>query len=223
MGGILLAFIHTLSPRHQVRQRHSGGFVALELAFAVAVAAETASVESGGRVINAREAVGHGHGEVAVTVSGEGVARQELGDGCAGAVTRGEGESGGPAAGAKVGENGDHVAFAHGDGVGVGVDGVVLVGQIRAVLGDGVFPGGVERGDEFVEHRAGVVAGQPDGFAVEGHAAATFGLEVLFLAFVDDGNPVGEHGEGDDIFGSCDIGIQLAETGLVLVLAESSE
>lgn len=73
-----------------------------------------------------------------------------------------------------------------------------LVSQVLRILADRVAADLVGRRYRGVEGAGGVVAGQPGGFAVERVVAAAV---VLFLARVDDGDPVCEDGECGHIFG----------------------
>ncbi|KAH9829512.1 hypothetical protein Tdes44962_MAKER09113, partial [Teratosphaeria destructans] len=87
----------------------------------------------------------------------------------------------------------------------------------------GVLADRVEGGDEGVQRGGGVVAGEPDGLAVVRVAGAALGVVVLLLAFVDDGDAVGEQGEGEDVLGERQVAGRGGEAGLVVVLAEGAE
>ena len=72
------------------------------------------------------------------------------------------------------------------------------IGDVVRVYFDCEFTDGVGGGDPSVEFCAGVVAGEPGGFAVVGHVAAAV---VLFFTGVDDGDAIGEEDVAEDVFG----------------------
>ena len=78
------------------------------------------------------------------------------------------------------------------------------LGNIVRRLVDFLVADLVDGADEAVKEGFGRVGRGPEGFAVVRVATAT---EVLFLALVDDGDAVGEEGEGDDGFGEGEVGV----------------
>lgn len=179
--------------------------------------AKSAPIHPGRRDKHSRQAGCHWDGQVAARVYSHRGAGVRLDQGRAGGVagtTQREGV--GAAGGALVAEDGDDLragcrALAHGDGVGVGVEGVVLfvlawweIGMacvylglhVSRVLGDRQAADLVCGGDPGVQRSAGGVSGQPGGLAVSWVAASAV---VLFLSGVDDGDTVAQEDEGDHV------------------------
>lgn len=110
----------------------------------ITTVAQRKSTKTGSRVIHPRLTGTHGDIQDSIARSRERPAGQELGDLCPTVVARCETERVAGTAAAEVGEDGDHFAFAHGNGGVVGVEGVVLIGEVGRVVVCGVLACRVE-------------------------------------------------------------------------------
>jgi hypothetical protein len=101
-------------------------------------------------------------------------------------ITRSQRDGRATGVSALVGEDTDDlkasVTLAHGDCRRIRVDWEGFVENITRVLEDGLVADLVYGSDETVKCRGGVIAGRPDGFAVEGDAAT---VKILLLTFVN--------------------------------------
>lgn len=179
----------------------------------------------GPRIVNPRQAVGHGNCNCVAASDGDGCARQNLNDLRPARPARvPEVERVAVAIGALVAEHGDDLvaveALAHGDGGAVTVDDPVLVGQVVGVVGDGLGADLVDGCDELVQLGVSVVAREPGGLAVVRVLGAGV---VLLLPGVDDGDAVGEDVEREHVLRLREVGRDGREACDVVVLGEGAE
>lgn len=120
---------------------------------------------------------------------------------------------------ALVGQDADDLdavrALAGGVGRAVVVQDGGGVGDVSVVERDGVVAELVQRADELVQGRVGVVVGRPQVLAVIGRVLAG---EKLLLAVVDLGDSVGEDGECGGVFGE----LELLSLGFSVIFLEAT-